>query len=127
MLRSQGAFDQAVAHLRRAVAAHPDHVRLARALGYTLSHQLTAAADRLPSAAQEFREALRQAVGAFGPTGWSVELGCPATPEAVFWSVQAARDAARDQLAQQRLGGRRRRWRRATWRRCAARCAQNAS
>jgi xanthine dehydrogenase large subunit len=41
------------------------------------------------------REALRQAVGAFGPAGWSVELGCPATPEAVFWSVQAARDAAR--------------------------------
>ena len=31
------------------------------------------------------REALRQAVGAFGPAGWSVELGCPATPEAVFW------------------------------------------
>jgi predicted PurR-regulated permease PerM len=29
------------------------------ALGYTLSHQLAAAADRLPSAAQEFREALQ--------------------------------------------------------------------
>ena len=28
-------------------------------LGYTLSHQLAAAADRLPSAAQEFREALQ--------------------------------------------------------------------
>ncbi|HJY95843.1 MAG TPA: xanthine dehydrogenase molybdopterin binding subunit, partial [Streptosporangiaceae bacterium] len=41
------------------------------------------------------REALRQAVGAFGPAGWPVEVGCPATPEAVFWSVQAARDAAR--------------------------------
>ena len=41
------------------------------------------------------REALRQAVGAFGPAGWSVELGCPSTPEAVFWSVQAARDASR--------------------------------
>ncbi len=37
MLRSQGAFDQAVAHLRRAVVANPDHVRLARALGYTLN------------------------------------------------------------------------------------------
>ena len=41
------------------------------------------------------REALRQAVGAFGPPGWSVELGCPSTPEAVYWAVQAARDAAR--------------------------------
>jgi xanthine dehydrogenase large subunit len=41
------------------------------------------------------REALRQAVGAFGPAGWSVSLASPATPEAVFWSVQAARDAAR--------------------------------
>jgi len=41
------------------------------------------------------REALRQAVGAFGPAGWSVSLACPSTPEAVYWAVQAARDAAR--------------------------------
>jgi xanthine dehydrogenase large subunit len=40
------------------------------------------------------REALRQAVAGFGPAGWSVELGCPSTPEAVYWAVQAARDAA---------------------------------
>ncbi len=40
------------------------------------------------------REALRQAVGAFGPAGWSVGLACPSTPEAVYWAVQAARDAA---------------------------------
>jgi xanthine dehydrogenase large subunit len=39
------------------------------------------------------REALRQAVAAFGSAGWSVDLGCPSTPEAVFWAVQAARDA----------------------------------
>ena len=39
------------------------------------------------------REALRQAVAAFGPAGWSAELGCPSTPEAVYWAVQAARDA----------------------------------
>ena len=39
------------------------------------------------------REALRQAVAAFGPAGWSVDLGCPSTPEAVYWAVQAARDA----------------------------------
>jgi xanthine dehydrogenase large subunit len=41
------------------------------------------------------REALRQAVAAFGPAGWSVDLGCPSTPEAVYWAVHAARDAVR--------------------------------
>ncbi|HKT55726.1 MAG TPA: xanthine dehydrogenase molybdopterin binding subunit [Microbacterium sp.] len=40
------------------------------------------------------REALRDAVAAFGPAGHSVNLGSPATPEAVFWAVQEARDAA---------------------------------
>ncbi|WP_336644551.1 xanthine dehydrogenase molybdopterin binding subunit [Microbacterium sp. USHLN186] len=39
------------------------------------------------------REALRQAVGAFGPAGHSVQLASPATPEAVFWAVEAARAA----------------------------------
>ena len=37
------------------------------------------------------REALRQAAAAFGPPGTSVDLASPATPEAVFWAVQAAR------------------------------------
>ncbi|MBA8794803.1 xanthine dehydrogenase large subunit [Friedmanniella endophytica] len=37
------------------------------------------------------REALRQAVAAFGPGGIEVDLGSPATPEAVFWAVEAAR------------------------------------
>jgi xanthine dehydrogenase large subunit len=37
------------------------------------------------------REALRQAAAAFGPSGLSVELASPATPEAVFWAVQRAR------------------------------------
>ena len=36
------------------------------------------------------REALRQAVAAFGPAGGRVDLGCPSTPEAVFWAVEAA-------------------------------------
>jgi len=40
------------------------------------------------------REALRQATAAFGPAGHSVLLATPATPEAVFWAVEAARDAA---------------------------------
>lgn len=40
------------------------------------------------------REALRQAVGAFGPVGRGVELASPATPEAVFWAIEAARSAA---------------------------------
>jgi xanthine dehydrogenase large subunit len=37
------------------------------------------------------REALRQAAGAFGPPGLSVELASPATPEAVFWALEQAR------------------------------------
>jgi len=41
------------------------------------------------------REALRQAAGAFGPAGHSVELASPATPEAVFWAVEAARAAGK--------------------------------
>ena len=39
------------------------------------------------------REALREAVAAFGPAGWSVELGAPSTPEAVYWAIEAARAA----------------------------------
>ncbi|POX57289.1 xanthine dehydrogenase molybdopterin binding subunit [Streptomyces sp. Ru71] len=39
------------------------------------------------------REALRQAAAAFGPSGVSVELPSPATPEAVYWAIQAAREA----------------------------------
>ncbi|MBM7503950.1 xanthine dehydrogenase molybdopterin binding subunit [Agromyces aurantiacus] len=39
------------------------------------------------------REAIREAVAAFGPEGYSVELGSPATPEAVFWAIEAARAA----------------------------------
>ena len=40
------------------------------------------------------REALRDAIRAFGPAGRSVMLASPATPEAVFWAVQDARQAA---------------------------------
>ncbi len=40
------------------------------------------------------REALREAVAAFGPAGHCVDLGCPSTPEQVFWAVRAARTAA---------------------------------
>ncbi|WP_127792706.1 xanthine dehydrogenase molybdopterin binding subunit [Agromyces sp. LHK192] len=40
------------------------------------------------------REALREAVAEFGPAGHSVDLGSPATPEAVFWAVEAARGAS---------------------------------
>ena len=39
------------------------------------------------------REALRDAVAEFGPAGWSVDLGCPSTPEAVYWAIEAARGA----------------------------------
>lgn len=40
------------------------------------------------------REALREAVAAFGPAGRSVVLPSPATPEAVYWAVSDARKAA---------------------------------
>ncbi|MFB7368642.1 xanthine dehydrogenase molybdopterin binding subunit [Streptomyces sp. NPDC056222] len=40
------------------------------------------------------REALRQAAAAFGPAGVSVQLASPATPEAVYWAVEAARGSA---------------------------------
>ena len=40
------------------------------------------------------REALRQACAAFGPPGVSVDLPCPATPEAVYWALDGARQAA---------------------------------
>jgi xanthine dehydrogenase large subunit len=39
------------------------------------------------------REALRQAAAAFGPEGTSIDLASPATPEAVYWAVEQARDA----------------------------------
>jgi xanthine dehydrogenase large subunit len=37
------------------------------------------------------REALRSAAAAFGPPGRSLELGAPATPEAVYWAIEQAR------------------------------------
>lgn len=38
------------------------------------------------------REALREAVAAFGAPGTSVELASPATPEAVFWAIESVRE-----------------------------------
>ncbi|MGB0100720.1 MAG: xanthine dehydrogenase molybdopterin binding subunit [Nocardioides sp.] len=46
------------------------------------------------------REALRQAVAAFGPTGTAVDLASPATPEAVFWAIERARGGGRDQVVE---------------------------
>ena len=43
--------------------------------------------------AMSVREALRTAVEAFGPEGTEVDLGCPSTPEAVFWAIQEASKA----------------------------------
>jgi xanthine dehydrogenase large subunit len=39
------------------------------------------------------RVALRQAAASFGPPGTSVDLASPATPEAVYWALDAARSA----------------------------------
>ncbi len=46
--------------------------------------------------AMSVREALRQAVAAFGTRGAraDVPLGCPATPEAVFWAIEHRRAEA---------------------------------
>ncbi|MCD1287353.1 MULTISPECIES: xanthine dehydrogenase molybdopterin binding subunit [unclassified Brevibacterium] len=40
------------------------------------------------------REALREAVAAFGPGGAGVELASPATPEQVFWAIESVRAAS---------------------------------
>ncbi|MFQ4149888.1 xanthine dehydrogenase molybdopterin binding subunit [Arthrobacter sp. LAPM80] len=40
------------------------------------------------------REAIRDAIGAFGPAGRSVTLASPATPEAVFWAIEESLQAA---------------------------------
>ncbi len=48
------------------------------------------------------REAIRDAVAAFGPAGYSVQLASPATPEAVFWAVEDARDAASEPIVETR-------------------------
>ncbi|WP_328908435.1 xanthine dehydrogenase molybdopterin binding subunit [Streptomyces sp. NBC_00234] len=50
------------------------------------------------------REALRQAAAAFGPRGVSVELASPATPEAVYWAIQAARQGDDSRNAHARNG-----------------------
>jgi xanthine dehydrogenase large subunit len=51
------------------------------------------------------REALRQAVAAFGPGGREVQLPSPATPEAVFWAIQQVRaDPAAPPAAAARAG-----------------------
>ncbi|MGO2745952.1 xanthine dehydrogenase molybdopterin binding subunit [Microbacterium sp.] len=49
------------------------------------------------------REAIREAVAEFGPAGHIVDLGSPATPEAVFWAVQAAQDAASADVPEREL------------------------
>ncbi|VVM04930.1 partial xanthine dehydrogenase large subunit, partial [Methylacidimicrobium cyclopophantes] len=41
------------------------------------------------------REAIQEAIAAFGPG--AVELGFPATPEQIYWAVEAARSRAKKQ------------------------------
>jgi xanthine dehydrogenase large subunit len=52
--------------------------------------------------AMSAREAIRDAVAAFGDAPTRVDLGCPATPEAVYWAIEKVRgagEAARDRAA----------------------------
>ncbi|MGW5324402.1 hypothetical protein [Rhodococcus pyridinivorans] len=44
--------------------------------------------------AMSAREAIRDAVAAFGPPGTSVDLASPATPEQVYWATRRAREAS---------------------------------
>ncbi|MDN3023880.1 xanthine dehydrogenase molybdopterin binding subunit [Streptomyces sp. S.PB5] len=44
------------------------------------------------------REALRQAAAAFGPAGVSVDLASPATPEAVYWAIEEAREGGSSRI-----------------------------
>ncbi|MCJ0869552.1 xanthine dehydrogenase molybdopterin binding subunit [Streptomyces sp. AP-93] len=52
------------------------------------------------------REALRQAAAEFGPAGISVELASPATPEAVYWAIEGARQGGALRDGQAADGGR---------------------
>ena len=54
------------------------------------------------------REALRAAAAAFGPADRPLELASPATPEAVFWALQGARDALRETVGDAAAGAGRR-------------------
>ncbi|MFB9994534.1 xanthine dehydrogenase molybdopterin binding subunit [Deinococcus oregonensis] len=45
------------------------------------------------------REALRQAAAAFGPSGRPQQLASPATPEAVFWALEEARQVRGEVVA----------------------------
>ena len=45
------------------------------------------------------REALREAAASFGPPGAAVHLASPATPEAVYWAIEAARAQTADEPA----------------------------
>ena len=56
VLRNQGAYDQAIELLRRAGASHPGHLRLLRALGYTLTQS-----GREPEARVVLLKAVEQA------------------------------------------------------------------
>ncbi|MFI6680016.1 xanthine dehydrogenase molybdopterin binding subunit [Kribbella sp. NPDC050470] len=51
------------------------------------------------------REALRQAAAAFGPSGTSVDLPSPATPEAVYWALDKARSAVRVERLEAQASG----------------------
>jgi xanthine dehydrogenase large subunit len=42
------------------------------------------------------REAIRHAVSGFGAAGQIVELGCPSTPEAVYWAIERLRTRANE-------------------------------
>ena len=73
---------------------------LPKAADPTVIHGSKAVGEPPFMLAMSAREALRAAVAAFGEGGrGAVELGCPATPEAVYWAIEARREAANEALA----------------------------
>ncbi len=49
--------------------------------------------------ALSMREAIRDAVAAFGEAPERVDLGCPSTPEAIFWAIEALRKSVAREAA----------------------------
>ncbi len=78
------------------------HVALMpKATESTVIHGSKAVGEPPLMLAMSAREALRNAAAAFAedPAHHDAQIGCPATPEAVFWSLDAARASGRAAVA----------------------------
>ena len=81
----------------------PDQLNVAllpKAADPTVIHGSKAVGEPPLMLAMSAREALRAAVAAFGEGKGAVDLGCPATPEAVYWAVESRRSAGEQEEGQ---------------------------